>query len=433
MADKVGLYGLLGLVSTAFAAALNLAGFTVAALWLDEAVLVEFRLVLNTAIIAGTLACLGWDSAAVRLGPAARGRLDGTAFGLLGLMALLLAGLVWVLGGPQAGPVPTYGLGVAIGCVFAYGIVHFNIARADGRYWTYFLGLNIADKAWRTLAIITAAVLAGALLYPVLFAGLVVWAVGLRVRAVQLNRAHKSPTRPSQMLAQSARDIGRFAARPNGYLNVSFFVSSAFVFYLTRAAYFLTPTSQAQALIAIDLAMMIGAFFFVPVQSVLKIHEAERYRGGGNLFAQARIPALWRLFALETAMVLGAVLVLVVYDRTVLGGGLQMPTALALLAAMVIASSLPNMVQIAIHEGDGRIWPELAVYCALSLGIYLGARVLGMDLTWAFVAVACLYLVWGVRLARRAGLEQFLIQRVVRTGMLCMLIVASGAFLERLP
>ncbi|MEM8858757.1 MAG: hypothetical protein AAGD96_10580 [Chloroflexota bacterium] len=399
-------------MTTGLAASLNLASFALASIWLPTEQLVAFRLIMNTAITSGTLLCLGWDSSVVRLQPAERLGLLSSALGLLGCVSLFLFVIGTHLGVTSSfGP---YALGLSLGCLIAYTILHFNVLRADGAYVSYFIGINFLDKMWRAGVVAIACFLGGGLLYFSLFLGIIAWVFLL---------ALQKRVRPSFKLAK----VKNFAKYPNRHRNVFFLASTAFMFWLARAVYFLTPRSEVDALIAIDLAMMLGAFLFVPLQSVLKVHEAERYRSGGSLFAHAKPKQLWQLFGLDVLILLGAFLVLVLYDHYVLHSAFDYNVGFTVLAGTVLISASPNLLQLAIHEGQKEIWKIAGLYLGITLCLYLASLWFEFSQAAAFFCAASLYLILSARIMRLLELSDLYRQRLIRSLILVTLVgIAFG-------
>lgn len=406
-ASKLQFISLVGLVSTGVAALINLGVFTLSAFWLEPADLVTLRVVLNTALIAGVLLCLGWDSACVRLPANDMNQLDALGFWGLSLGGVACLGVGHTL--PAAGGL--YLQGLAIGGLFAYPILHFNIRRAQGHYLGYFLGLNIADKIIRGCIIVAAIVVWSSHMIAAIFIGLLGW-----------NFVLKSAYSPK--FQGNLHLVYSFVQGPNRYKNPMFILSSFFMFFLTRALFFATPPAQTQILVSIDLAMMVGAFLLVPVQSALKISEAEQYRTGEAIFSTTSEQTLLKLMGIEGLVVLAACALIVFYDQVVMPGQLNHSIALAVLAGFIVVSTMPNVVQIAIHADDP-VWAcELATFLCLAGAGYTAAWLGVISSVSAFGVAGLLYLVFSGRLARRCGLKSFFYHRIMRTALFLVTQVA---------
>lgn len=411
--DHLHWFGVIGLLSTGLAAIVNLLTFTISATWLEISSMVHLRLVLNTALIASVLLCLGWDSACVRLRSNQKEQLDLVAF--LGLT--LFGSLALILGWLITHPFQAYLQGMGLGAVFAYPIIHFNLRRSKGGYLGYFLGLNVADKVFRAFSILSAIYWMPSHMIELIFAGSLVW-----------NSVLKASSTSSSL---AFRYIPKFFARPNRLGNVSFLFSSLFMFYLSRSLYFIIPSDRQVEKVTVDLAMIIGSFLFVPVQSTLKISEAEQYRSGEPIFKKVPIKTLRKLMLAEVLIVFSACLMMVAYAIYVMTDQFILWIGLVVLSGFVVTSSMPNMVQIAIHSRDNLWRAELLIYLFISVTAYLISPLFVNGLFVAYGVMALGYLLFCFRLANRFGLNLFFKQRMVRTTVLILiLLIFSLAIFE---
>lgn len=403
--DRLHWFGVIGLLSTGLAAIVNLLTFTISATWLEISSMVHLRLVLNTALIASVLLCLGWDSACVRLRSKQKEQLDLVAF--LGLA--LFGSLTLALGLLITHPFQAYLQGMGLGAVFAYPIIHFNLRRSKGGYLGYFLGLNIADKVFRAVSILSAIYWMPSHMVELIFLGSLVW-----------NSVLKASSTSSPLIF---KNMPNFFAHPNRFGNIFFLLSSLFMFYLSRSLYFAIPSDRQVEKLTVDLAMITGSFLFVPVQSALKISEAEQYRSGEPIFKKVPIKTLRQLMLAEVLIVFLACLTMVVYAIYVMPDQFIVWIGFAVLSGFVVTTSMPNMVQVAIHSRDNLWRSELLIYLFISLTVYLISPLFNYGLFVAYGVMALGYLLLCFRLANRFGLTLFFKQRIVRTAVLILILL----------
>lgn len=408
--------GLLGVITTGFSAISNLLVFALLASWLTTDELVHIRVVLNTALVSGVLVLIGWDSSCVRVKEQDKQKVEDAAFIILIILSVVVFSSseyvkdeIWSV----------YLEGISIGALFGYPILHYNMKRSNGEYIKFFIGLNVVDKAIRSSIIILSAYFSSPNeIIENIFYCLLAWVVILRIAN-------------GKRIALEIGFIFEFLSSLDRYGNLRFLLSSFFMFYITRAVFFLTTTEQGKVLISVDLALLVGSFLFVPVQSVLKVLEAKRYIDGSGILSSKKVAGFSKLTIIDLIIcVMGGGLILL-YSSYIVPGGIDMRVALYILFGQVIASTMPNMMQVAIHENDRLLIKWVSIFLVLSIIIYaVFIAFLEYGQVYAFVAVSSVYIVISAVLSKKFGGYEIFKFRMLRTVILLFLLFLGYLILD---
>ena len=256
-------FALVGLITAGTSSVINLLGVILLEYILEAKILAEIRNYLNLSIYIGILLCFGWDTLIVKLKGKTASKLVQYFFFAQVVVTIMLL--------PFTTQNWTFINIFLISLLIAFPTLNYNALRPNKKYILYFIGLNIIDKLLRFGAISISATLnlqnfSQNLILTLFLVNFLNYFIYLR----QINKITGDDS--SDGSTTEIMNVFKFSA----YINT--LLASLSMMILVRGLYFAVPIDLAVAKNTLDFTALFGSFLFIPVQSLLKVKETEKYQ-----------------------------------------------------------------------------------------------------------------------------------------------------------
>jgi hypothetical protein len=209
-------------------------------------------------------------------------------------------------------------------------LIRFNYVRSVGRFEEYILGINVYDKLLRLFLIMVG----------VYFFEENV--LSFFVCCYLIFYFFSSDFDLSSIFQGAAL----YCRGLYGKLNVGFLFAGAYMVFMSRGIYLIGEDLPLLVLREIDFSLLMSAFLFVPIQTIVKYHEVGDGTNKAMYLTDGPSRVQYKVILLEFFVFIGVVGAGVFLSDYFIGNKIDTKVLCGVLAITVLMSTFPNPVQV---------------------------------------------------------------------------------------
>ena len=406
-------FALVGLITAGTSSVINLLGLILLEYILAPELLAEIRNYLNLCIYIGILLCFGWDTLIVKLKANTAGTLVKYFF--YSQVAITVIGL------PFTTQNWTFINIFLISLLIAFPTLNYNALRPNKKYLLYFIGLNIIDKIFRFFAILISVNLnlqnfPQNLILALFFLNFLNYFIFRR----QSNKISNDITR-----AQSINEIIS-VFKSSTYINT--LLASLSMMILVRGLYFAIPIDLVITKNTLDFTALFASFLFIPVQSLLKVKETEKYQKRSIIKVSLSEYSGTKFILLEILLIILLMASFVLFSFHIKFQP-HIEYVTLVFVSFIVFTTYPSLLQLLVHDENRSLylWSLSFLLCSVISYFYIFRNPHVVVYIQSFLLIYYVFLLSLFAIHRDELI--FLVKRLFRSFLMIVVVIISGIIL----
>ncbi len=283
----------------------------------------DIRYIYNWALSLSIVLCFGWDSAIVRVSQSEAKYIYHLTGSTIPILSLLLC-LIYYCTSLKIFLI------LALSLCFLSILLKYNYFRSVNEFKKYILGINIYDKILRLLLFV-------AVIYLFNDYILLIFTILYLISQIRLNEFRLADA------IEGGRLYIKGIIKP---MNLGFLLAGAYMIFMSRGIYLTGSMLSVEMLRGVDFVLLLSAFLFVPIQTIIKFHEVSVNEDEKVYLSNESSRAQLKVVAMEALIFLSILFMVILLDELFLGKDLSSVILVGVLSITVLMSTFPNPAQI---------------------------------------------------------------------------------------